>query len=590
MKNEDFLRLVVVGHVDHGKSTLLGRLLSDTGSLPDGKLESVKAYCKSNSRPFEYAFLLDALKNEQAQGITIDAARIHFQTKKRDYLIIDAPGHIEFLKNMITGASRAESAILLIDAKEGVMENSKRHGYLLSMLGIKQILVCINKMDLVDHSEKRYEEVKQEYSNFLKEIGIKPKGFIPISAFEGDNIAEKSKKMDWYKGTTVLDFLDSFEKSKASFEKPFRMPLQDIYKFTDKGDDRRVFAGKIETGKINVGDEIVFLPSNKTSKIKTIESFNTPVMDSALSGESIGFTLEEQIYVKRGEVICKKTEKMCQSSSLIKANIFWMSHSPLTKDKTYYLKVGTDKVKMRLRSIERIIDATSLDSNNKEQVERHDVAECILELNDPLAFDLAKDIEELGRFVIVDEYLISGGGIITANMDKRASKIQKQLLLREEKWEKSSVTFEERSVRFAQKPCMVLITGEKEYDKKPLGKMVERELFDHGRNVYYVGMSNIVSGLNIDIKKNSSEHVRRLGEIANLMIKSGTLIIATASDLTYEDIQMLKMIVGEDEIKVIKISSENGASDLLLKPDMDMKENTIAILEYLRDERIIFLP
>ncbi len=241
------MNVVIVGHVDHGKSTLIGRLLADTNSLPVGKLEAIQEKCRRNAKPFEYAFLLDALKDEQEQGITIDVARCFFKTKKRNYIILDAPGHIEFLKNMITGAARAEVAILVIDASEGIKENSIRHGYMLSMLGIKQIVVAINKMDLVNYDEDKYEDLKREYTNFLNKIGIRPLEIIPISAFNGDNITKKSKNMQWYNGNNILEALDEFECSKSDINKPFRMPIQAIYKFTENADNRRIVAGTIET-------------------------------------------------------------------------------------------------------------------------------------------------------------------------------------------------------------------------------------------------------------------------------------------------------------------------------------------------------
>src|SRR3990167_1822261 len=234
-QNREQMNVVIVGHVDHGKSTVVGRLLADTGSLPKGKLEAVKAACERNAKPFEYAFLLDALKDEQSQGITIDTARSFFKSKKRDYIIIDAPGHIEFLKNMISGAARAEAALLVIDAHEGIKENSKRHGYMMSFLGIKNLTVCVNKMDLVNYDQKVFEQIKKEYFKFLNEVNLQPQNFIPIAAREGDNMTAKSKNMPWYKGESVLEALDSFTKAAPKHQQAFRMPIQDIYKFTLEG-------------------------------------------------------------------------------------------------------------------------------------------------------------------------------------------------------------------------------------------------------------------------------------------------------------------------------------------------------------------
>ncbi|MCB9211413.1 MAG: 50S ribosome-binding GTPase, partial [Ignavibacteriales bacterium] len=271
------MNIVIAGHVDHGKSTVIGRLLADTNSLPDGKLEFIRHQCEINARPFEYAFLLDALKDEQSQGITIDSARVFFKTVKRDYIIIDAPGHIEFLKNMVSGAARAEAALLVIDANEGVQENSRRHGYMLSMLGIKQIAVVVNKMDLVKYSKEVFEGIVNEYSEFLKSIGVVAKTYIPVSGREGDGIAALTEPISWFNGNTVLEVLDDFEKEKPALEKPFRMPVQAVYKFTNMGDDRRIIAGTVETGSLNVGETVVFYPSGKKSKVKSIEKFNAPI-------------------------------------------------------------------------------------------------------------------------------------------------------------------------------------------------------------------------------------------------------------------------------------------------------------------------
>lgn len=260
------MNIVIVGHVDHGKSTIIGRMLADTDSLPSGKLEQVREKCRRNSKPFEYAFLLDALKDEQEHGITIDSARCFFKTEKRNYILIDAPRHIEFLKNMVTGAARAETALLVIDANEGIKENSKRHGYLLSMLGIKQLCVLINKMDLVDYDNKIYDEIVKEYSEFLNKINIKPSHFIPVSGINGENIVNKSENMSWYNGKSVLEALDGFTSLGLPEDKPFRMPVQGVYKFTKYGDDRRIIAGAIETGSLNVGDEVLFYPPGNKSK------------------------------------------------------------------------------------------------------------------------------------------------------------------------------------------------------------------------------------------------------------------------------------------------------------------------------------
>jgi bifunctional enzyme CysN/CysC len=266
------LKIVIVGHVDHGKSTLVGRLFYDTGSLPEGKLEQLRGVAERRGVPFEWANLMDALQSERDQNITIDTSQIWFQTKKRQYVIIDAPGHKEFLKNMITGAANAEAALLLIDAGEGVQEQSRRHGYLLSLLGIRQIVVLVNKMDLCDYSRSRFDEIEAAFRAFLKSIGVQPRCFIPIAARHGDNIASRGEKMPWWSGPTVLEALDQFEAATRPVGQPLRFPIQDVYRF----DERRILAGRVESGTLKVGDRLVFAPTNKASTVKTIERWNAP--------------------------------------------------------------------------------------------------------------------------------------------------------------------------------------------------------------------------------------------------------------------------------------------------------------------------
>ncbi len=541
------MNIVIVGHVDHGKSTVIGRLLADSGSLPDGKLESVRAFCAKNSRPFEYAFLLDALKDEQAQGITIDTARTFFKSAKRDYIIIDAPGHIEFLKNMVTGAARAESALLVIDAKEGIRENSKRHGYLLSMLGIKQITVVVNKMDLVNYSQAVFETIQRDYTDFLKRIEVIPKSFIPIAAFHGENMVKASDKMPWYHGENVLSSLDQFTKTPPKSNLPFRMPIQDVYKFTAKGDDRRIVAGRVESGSLNVGDEVLFLPSNKRSRVTSIEGFHAADRQSIDAGWSTGFTLAEQIYILRGELMVKANELHAEVSKHIRVNLFWMGKKPMEKGKSYSLKLGTAKVSVRLKEIRYVIDAAeSLDAQNKESIDRHAVADCILELNKALAFDLIANHEATGRFVIVDQYEIAGGGIIRESLADEQTEIRHEVAQREDKFERSNIIPQKRAERLNQRATLVLVTGEENTDRKGVGKALEERLFEMGRYVYYVGMANLLYSVDADLKDkvaNRQEHIRRLGELAYLMLDAGMILIVSARDMEVTDLQMLETII-----------------------------------------------
>lgn len=579
------MNIVIVGHVDHGKSTIIGRLLADTNSLPEGKLEQVKERCRRNSKPFEYAFLLDALKDEQEQGITIDAARCFFKTEKRDYIIIDAPGHIEFLKNMVTGASRAEVALLVIDAEEGIKENSKRHGYLLSMLGIKNVVVLINKMDLVDYDEEVFENITKEYTEFLNKIDVEPKCFIPVSGFFGENIVGLSDKMPWYKGQSVLQVLDSFEKEKLPDDKPFRMPVQAVYKFTRDGDNRRIVAGTIETGRVKVGDEVIFYPSGKKSTVKSIEVFNGEARESIGSGYAAGFTLNEQIYIKRGEMAAISGDIKPKVTNRIKVNLFWLGRSPMVKEKEYILKVGTSKVEVKIEEITKVIDASNLDNEVKEQIDRHEVAECILKTDKPIAFDLSHEIAQTSRFVIVDKYEIAGGGIILKELEDEENKAHKENY----KWEKSHITLEERAEKFGQKPALVLITGKENIGKKDIARALERKLFSDGRSVYFLGINN---ALYVE-DHSKKEHIKRLSEMSNIMMDSGSILIATASELNNDEIEIVEAAVDSKEIIKVWVG-ENEISeideDLLVSKEDTVELAVDKIKALLQEKNIIFKP
>jgi bifunctional enzyme CysN/CysC len=545
------MNIVIVGHVDHGKSTVVGRLLADTGSLPDGKLDSVRAFCERNSRPFEYAFLLDALKDEQAQGITIDTARTFFKSGKRDYIIIDAPGHIEFLKNMVTGAARAESAVLVIDAKEGIRENSKRHGYLLSMLGIKQIAVVVNKMDLVDYSKSAFEDIRDEYIAFLARIGATPKFFIPISAFNGENLIAPSDKMPWYKGHHLLSAMDAFEKEPPKANQPFRMPIQDVYKFTSLGDDRRIVSGRVESGSAQVGDPVLFLPSGKKSRIASIEAFHALPRTEVGAGVSIGFTLAEQIYVGRGELMVKASEVHAEVSRRLRINLFWMGKKPFTPGKTYYLKLGTAKVPCRLEKINYLVDASESGDQTKSVVERHDVADCVIELSKPLAFDPIARLESTGRFVIVDQYEIAGGGIVREALPEETAKHQ---TARPSPLSRSTVGPDVRARLLGQKPALVLFSGGPGRDPSTAAKALETKLVGLGRHAFYIGLedkdgqdsgnhSTESGNAKVEAGWDAEVPAAKLGEAAALLLSAGFVVVAAARGLDSDDIATLEELI-----------------------------------------------
>lgn len=411
----EVLKIVVAGHVDHGKSTVIGRLLYDTKSLPEGAIERVKRISKEKGKPFEYAYLLDAFEEEQKQGITIDTTQLQFHTDKRDYVIIDAPGHKEFLKNMISGAANAEAALLIIDAGEGIQEQSKRHGYILSLLGIQKIYVIVNKMDLIDYSEEKFKAIRKEMNQFLNSLNVYPLKYIPISAFLGENLTHRSGKMPWYDGEPVLEAMDLFEKDKGLADKPLRFPIQDVYKF----DNRRIISGRIESGRLQVGDEILLSPGNKVTRVKSIEYWaDRDRRDSVEAGMSVGITVEDEFFNKRGEFVSHR-EGVPVTSNLFKANIFWMGKKELVKNRKYKLKLVTQEVECEIHSVNKVIDATTLETlENAGAVKTNDVAEVTVKTREKVSFDEFKDNQNTGRFVIVDDYDVSGGGIISGTVEQ----------------------------------------------------------------------------------------------------------------------------------------------------------------------------
>ena len=588
------MNIVIVGHVDHGKSTVIGRLLADTGTLPKGKLESVKENCRRNSKPFEYAFLLDALKDEQSQGITIDMARCFFKTAERDYIIIDAPGHIEFLKNMITGASRAESALLVIDVDEGIRENSKRHGQMVSMLGVKQVTVLVNKMDLVNFSEEVFEKLKADYSDFLAQIKVKPVSFIPVSAREGDNIATLSERMPWYKGATVLQQLDRFTNDKQLQDKPFRFPVQDIYKFTRQNDDRRIVAGSVSAGSVSVGDEVLFLPSGKQSAIQSVESFNTTPKQIAITGEALGFTLTTQIYIRPGELMVKPSEPLPEVGTRFRVNIFWVGRAPMIMQKEYKLKIGSARTSVKLAEICNTLDASDLSySKNKHQLDCRDVGECILETSRPIAFDPASASETTGRFVIVDNYEITGGGIVIENLSTDETLLQRHIRERENNWEEGLIRSEERELANRHRAKFIVFTGVPGTGKRSVAKALEQGLFANRLNAYYLGVANIDRGLDADLGyhvDNAGERMRRIGELARILTDAGLIFITTIDDADDYDIETLKQLNEPSDILVVNMG-ENGFSryhpDLQLPAGGTIADAVKEVADMLKTKEII---
>ncbi|MDR2825552.1 MAG: sulfate adenylyltransferase [Deltaproteobacteria bacterium] len=413
-KSKEYLKLVVTGHVDHGKSSVIGRLLHDTGAFTQGAVDKVKRIAKETGKPFEFAYLLDAFEEEQKQGITIDMTELQFHTAFRDYMIIDAPGHKEFLKNMISGAAGAEAAFLVIDAARGVEEQTKRHTYMLSLLGISQVCVIVNKMDLVEYSSVTFETIKEEMTRFANSLDLAIQNFIPLSALLGENILSPSEQMPWYTGATLIQALDWLIKEKPLDSAPLRLPLQDVYKF----DDRRILAGRVESGTIKAGEEIMIFPGGKKTRVSRLVNWPESIIkNKAAAGESIGIILEDEFFNQRGEII-SQAETAPIVGTAFRASIFWMGKTMLLNGSKYKLKIATQEVDAEIAALVSVLGAsTLLPGENADGVRLNDVAVVIIRTSSPIAFDLFSKCKTTGRFVLVDGYNVAGGGIITAAED-----------------------------------------------------------------------------------------------------------------------------------------------------------------------------
>src|SRR6516164_5615266 len=497
------LRIVIVGHVDHGKSTLVGRLLHETGSLPEGKLEMLKAVSARRGMPFEWSFLLDALQTERDQGITIDTTQIRFRTGSRD-------------------------VVLIIDALEGVRDQTRRHGYLLHLLGVKQVAVVVNKMDRVDFSAERFSEIRDEITTHLARLGVSPSAVIPISARDGDGVAERTPRGGWYQGATVVEAIDAMEPARPLEQLALRLPVQAIYKF----DDRRIVAGRIESGSLSAGDEIVIMPAGKIAKIKSVESWPvTPVAGKLGAGRSVGITLDRELFVERGDVI-SHIGASPRDTRRLHARVFWLHDKPLPKGEQILVRLGTREVRARVIAIEKAIDPGALASTNHTAIARNHVGEIDITLGEPIGADAYAEHPRTGRLVIEVSGRIAGGGLVLS-VDAGQRAIPVDIVPVE-----SALRPEERSARYRHNGAVIWLTGLPGSGKSTLAKALERRLFSRGGSPILLDGDTLRAGLNGDLgfsTDDRSENIRRLAEVATHLARNGHIAIVAAVSPSRED-------------------------------------------------------
>jgi bifunctional enzyme CysN/CysC len=525
------LRVVLAGHVDHGKSTLVGRLLHATDSLPEGKLDAVAKVSSRRGRAFEWAFVTDALQAERDQGVTIDASHIRLRAPGGDIVLVDAPGHREFIRNMITGAATSDAAVLVIDALEGAQEQSYRHGFLLDFVGIRKLVVVVNKMDLVDFDQARFVAIRDALEAYLGALEIRPLAIIPASARDGDNVASRSERMTWYRGPSVLEALGAFRPPVAPLDLPLRLPIQAVYKF----DDRRILAGTVLSGRFAVGDQMLFSPSNKTARVKSIEAWNaSPPPRAAVAGQPVGITLDLPIFIERGE-LASHVERAPIETTAFRARLFWLSPSPLRAGQDFTLYHLTARVPVTVQTIERVCDPGASDglsapAGMHDVVSQDSIVDVVIRARDLIALDAHADHGSAGRFALVDRDRVVAGGLISLKgfVDQRPSATPKAAHIYQAK---ALITPAMRASRNGHGGAVIWLTGLSGAGKSTIAHEAERRLFERGYQAYVLDGDNVRTTLNADLgfsHEDRTENVRRLGAAASLFAEAGFIAMVAA--------------------------------------------------------------
>ena len=539
--------IVIVGHIDHGKSTLIGRMLHDTDSLTTGKVEELQASSDRRGVPFEWSFVLDALQLERDQAITVDSTQIWFHTETRRYVIIDAPGHREFLRNMVTGAASASAGVVVIDAEQGVSEQTRRHAYLLHLIGIPQVVVAINKMDLVGYAEARYADVETEMRAYLNDIGLSAQVMIPVSAMYGENLTSRSEKMPWYTGPTVIEALDAFPRTAAPIERPLRLPVQDIY----RQDGRRLIVGRIESGQLHIGNQITVWPTGRSATVLSFESWARDENIKAVrAGQSVALTLDDELFIERGHVLTLPTAGP-RSANALSVRLFWLSRDPLRRGEALTLKLATASYDVIVDSIDTVIDVTDLSRHRSHEVSQNGVAEITLRCRSHITFDLFHDLPALGRGVLLDGYQVVGGCIIEGGADIETASRNLTAV-------PQSVGADERESANGYPGAVLWMSGLSGAGKSTLAMALQRELFGRRIHVYTLDGDNVRNGLNRDLgfsEEERDENIRRVAEVAKLFADAGMIVISAFIAPTNAARAQARAIIG-DKFHEVHISAD----------------------------------
>ena len=548
-RHKTMLRFITCGSVDDGKSTLIGRLLYDSKMIFEDQLASLEADSRkmgTQGENIDFALLVDGLAAEREQGITIDVAYRFFATEKRKFIVADTPGHEQYTRNMVTGASTADLAVILVDARQGVLTQTRRHSYLVHLLGIRHIVLAVNKMDLVNYDQAVFDQIVADYGTFATKIGIKDFTPIPISGLAGDNIASKSDATNWYGGTTLIQHLETVEvDTNAAAEKPFRMPVQWVNR---PNLDFRGFSGLISSGKIRTGDNVRIVPSGRNTTIKSIVTLDS-TLSEAVAGQSVTLTFNDEIDCSRGDVVAL-ADNPPASADRFEATLVWMSEDPLVPRRGYWLKIGTQTVSASVQPPKYQIGINTLEHLAAKTLDLNAIGVCTFSTDKPITFEPYADSKTLGGFVLIDKMSNNtvAAGMINFSL-RRAHNIH---------WQAADIDREAHASLKDQQPKVLWFTGLSGSGKSTIANEVEKRLHAMGKHTFLLDGDNVRHGLNKDLGFTDTdriENIRRIGEVAKLMTDAGLIVLTAFISPFRSERQMVREMMPEGEFVEIHIDT-----------------------------------
>ena len=548
-RHKTMLRFITCGSVDDGKSTLIGRLLYDSKMIFEDQLASLEADSRkmgTQGENIDFALLVDGLAAEREQGITIDVAYRFFATEKRKFIVADTPGHEQYTRNMVTGASTADLAVILVDARQGILTQTRRHSYLAHLLGIRHIVLAVNKMDLVDYDQAVFDQIVTDYEAFATKIGIEKFTPIPISGLAGDNIASKSDATNWYSGTTLIQHLETVEvDANAAGEKPFRMPVQWVNR---PNLDFRGFSGLISSGKIRTGDNVRIVPSGRNTTIKSIVTQDS-TLSEAVAGQSVTLTFDDEIDCSRGDVVAL-AESPPASADRFEATLVWMSEDPLVPRRGYWLKIGTQTVSASVQPPKYQIGINTLEHLAAKTLDLNAIGVCTFSTDKPITFEPYADSKTLGGFVLIDKMSNNtvAAGMINFSL-RRAHNIH---------WQAADIDREAHANLKDQQPKVLWFTGLSGSGKSTIANEVEKRLHAMGKHTFLLDGDNVRHGLNKDLGFTDTdriENIRRIGEVAKLMTDAGLIVLTAFISPFRSERQMVREMMPEGEFVEIHIDT-----------------------------------